>query len=75
MRCGSFAIVYCRPQFVMVIFFDPKAAPADRAWHVQWSSEAPAYGGHGMIDVLCDGVWTIPARCCLLLRAGAEENE
>lgn len=51
------------------------AAPADRAWHVQWSSEAAAYGGHGMIDVLRDGVWTIPARCCLLLGAGAEEKE
>jgi maltooligosyltrehalose trehalohydrolase len=44
------------------------APPADHAWRVAWSSEAPEYGGCGTPDVTHDG-WRIPGHAALVLKA------
>jgi len=43
------------------------APPADTGWRVAWSSEAPAYGGHGTPPVFTRERIAIPARCALFL--------
>ncbi len=36
------------------------APPVGRAWSCRWSSDAPLYGGPGVIEPLCDEGWMIP---------------
>ena len=36
------------------------APPAGRAWSLVWSSDAPAYGGPGVIEPLTETGWVIP---------------
>jgi len=44
------------------------APPRDKVWHVHWSSEDPAYGGHGlpMLSPTMEG-WCFPGGCAVLL--------
>jgi maltooligosyltrehalose trehalohydrolase len=41
------------------------APPADRSWTTRWSSESPAYGGHGTSPVETRQGWMIPGSCAL----------
>jgi maltooligosyltrehalose trehalohydrolase len=43
------------------------APPEGHSWSVQWASEHPRYGGHGMAPLTEDN-WRIPAECTLVLR-------
>jgi maltooligosyltrehalose trehalohydrolase len=46
------------------------APPLGRTWQLQWASEDPRYGGHGVIaPVSADGRWRIPAECAAVLHA------
>jgi maltooligosyltrehalose trehalohydrolase len=45
---------------------EPLLAPPDgHRWRLSWSSEAPAYGGHGTPDIDTDVNWRMPAGCAL----------
>jgi maltooligosyltrehalose trehalohydrolase len=46
------------------------AGPADADWHVEWSSENPAYGGGGTPTLRPQGTWLIPGDAALVLRPG-----
>jgi maltooligosyltrehalose trehalohydrolase len=43
------------------------APPANAAWRLRWSSEAPEYGGQGAPPVDPDGVWIVLGRSAMLL--------
>ncbi|MBS0659321.1 MAG: DUF3459 domain-containing protein [Verrucomicrobia bacterium] len=45
------------------------APPRGRAWKVLWSSEDPAYGGHGTPPPVCGPVFQLPAESVLFLAA------
>jgi len=56
--------------------FDPAADPLfapvlGQNWRLHWSSEAPRYGGGGILDPLSDEIWRLPGRAALLLAPGA----
>lgn len=44
------------------------APPAGCAWHVQWSSEHPDYGGTGTPRVVGDDGWRIPGHAAIVLK-------
>ena len=49
------------------------APPLGKAWRLQWASEDPRYGGHGVIaPVSSEGRWRIPAECAVVLNATSE---
>lgn len=49
---------------------EPLLAPPDgHEWQTMWTSEAPEYGGMGMLPVANDGGWTIFAEAAVALRA------
>jgi maltooligosyltrehalose trehalohydrolase len=56
----------CRNSFAEPLL----APPAERDWHVRWSSEDPAYGGGGTPDLWPRGVWTIPGDSAIVLAPG-----
>jgi maltooligosyltrehalose trehalohydrolase len=43
------------------------APPAGYDWHLEWSSEWPAYGGCGSFPPDRFGAWHVPGECTLLL--------
>lgn len=46
---------------------EPLLAPAkDSAWKLIWSTDAPRYGGPGVIDSLANVRWTLPPHCAML---------
>jgi maltooligosyltrehalose trehalohydrolase len=48
------------------------APPRDRRWEVEWGSEDPRYGGHGVAPPVEDGgrgPWRLQAHCAVLLTA------
>jgi maltooligosyltrehalose trehalohydrolase len=48
------------------------APPRDGCWVVEWSSEDPRYGGHGVAPPVVDGgrgPWRLQANCAVLLTA------
>ena len=48
---------------------EPLLAPTEyHGWRVEWSSEAPEYGGGGTPTVETSSGWRLPARSTLLLR-------
>jgi maltooligosyltrehalose trehalohydrolase len=51
---------------------EPLLAPPDgRVWAVEWSSEAPIYGGGGTPSIETDKGWCVPGHAAVLLTAGA----
>jgi maltooligosyltrehalose trehalohydrolase len=36
------------------------ASPTGQSWHLVWSSDAPRYGGPGIVDPRQDGRWILP---------------
>ena len=49
---------------------EPLLAPPDEyEWQTMWTSEAPEYGGMGMLPVANDNGWTIYAEAAVALRA------
>jgi maltooligosyltrehalose trehalohydrolase len=51
------------------------APPLGRTWQMQWASEDPRYGGHGVIvPVSDDGRWRIPAECAVVMHASARRT-
>jgi maltooligosyltrehalose trehalohydrolase len=44
------------------------APPAGLGWQMQWSSEAPLYGGAGTPDPIPGGEWHIPGHAAILLK-------
>jgi maltooligosyltrehalose trehalohydrolase len=44
------------------------APPDDYEWETMWTSEAPEYGGMGMLPVVTDEGWTIFAEAAVALR-------
>ena len=45
------------------------APPDDYEWETMWTSDAPGYGGMGMLPVATDEGWTIYAEATVALRA------
>src|SRR5205814_8588032 len=45
------------------------APPDDYEWETMWTSDAPEYGGMGMLPVATDEGWTIYAEATVALRA------
>jgi maltooligosyltrehalose trehalohydrolase len=46
---------------------EPLLAPAkDSAWKLIWSTDAPRYGGPGVIDPLANVRWTLPPHSAML---------
>jgi maltooligosyltrehalose trehalohydrolase len=55
-------------------FFSPApepllAPPDEHEWQTMWTSEAPEYGGMGMLPVANHNGWTIFAEAAVALRA------
>ena len=49
---------------------EPLLAPPDgRTWHLLWSSDAPEYGGPGVIEPLTETGWVIPGESAALYSA------
>ena len=45
------------------------APPPDARWVLQWSSEAPAYGGFGVAAIDPNGIWKLPAGAAMFFRS------
>ena len=45
------------------------APPLSHEWQIMWSSESPQYGGVGMLRLITNSGWTIPAEAAVALRA------
>jgi maltooligosyltrehalose trehalohydrolase len=64
-------IVNLGPELTGRSFAEPLLGPpANRDWHVYWSSEDPRYGGWGTRDIWIEGQCSIPAECALVLKPG-----
>jgi maltooligosyltrehalose trehalohydrolase len=50
------------------------AAPLDKRWKMQWSSDAPRYGGSGSA-VLNTKQWRVPGHAATLLQAIAVDDD
>jgi maltooligosyltrehalose trehalohydrolase len=48
------------------------APPVDMDWAVRWSSQDPAYDGHGTPELFPDGCWSLPAESALVLAPGPQ---
>ena len=44
------------------------APPSDYEWEILWTSESPRYGGPGVVEVVTDEKWLLPAEAAVLLR-------
>lgn len=54
---------------------EPLLAPAEGwRWRLQWSSEAPDYGGTGVAEQFDEGGWRLPGHCALLLFAVPQDT-
>lgn len=51
------------------------APPSGRAWSFRWSSDAPVYGGPGVIEPLTETGWKIPGGAAVLYAAGDAASE
>jgi maltooligosyltrehalose trehalohydrolase len=51
------------------------APPGDSGWTVQWSSDAPAYGGLGESPLHDHPVWRLGAESAMLLRPGRPSHD
>jgi maltooligosyltrehalose trehalohydrolase len=56
---------------------EPLLAPIEgRVWRLLWSSEAPRYGGAGIVPLDPQGIWRFPGQAAIVLipqDAGANE--
>jgi len=43
------------------------APPLDRRWELRWSSDAPDYGGPGVIPIETKGTWIVPAHAAIVM--------
>ncbi len=43
------------------------APPSDCEWEILWTSESPRYGGPGVVEVVTDEKWLLPAEAAVLL--------
>jgi maltooligosyltrehalose trehalohydrolase len=60
-------IVNLGPQLHRPSFAEPLLAPPPGCeWHVQWSSDDPAYDGCGTPDLWPDGTWSIPPEVAIV---------
>lgn len=48
------------------------APPADKGWHILWSSESPRYGGGSTHPLETDQGWSIPGEATVVLKATNE---
>ena len=44
------------------------APPSNCEWEVLWTSESPRYGGPGVVGIVTDEKWLLPAEAAVLLR-------
>jgi maltooligosyltrehalose trehalohydrolase len=51
------------------------ASPARGPWRVLWSSEAPRYGGEGVVPPDTEAGWTIRGESATLLGPSSDDNE
>ena len=51
------------------------APPAGAGWHVLWTSEALAYGGHGIAPPDTDAGWLVPGHATVLLAPDHEHRQ
>lgn len=51
------------------------APPSGHAWSFRWSSDAPIYGGPGVIEPLTDTGWSIPGGAAVLYASVPEAPE
>jgi maltooligosyltrehalose trehalohydrolase len=64
-------VVNFGPDLLRPSYAEPLLAPPPNAdWVCRWSSEDPAYGGHGTPDLWPDGCWVIPSETALVLSPG-----
>jgi maltooligosyltrehalose trehalohydrolase len=47
---------------------EPLLAPVEgHSWRLLWSSEAPRYGGAGIVPLDPEGIWRIPGKAAVIL--------
>ena len=64
-------VVNLGPDLLRPSYAEPLLAPPSNAdWMCRWSSDDPAYGGHGTPDLWPDGCWVIPSESALVLSPG-----
>jgi maltooligosyltrehalose trehalohydrolase len=51
------------------------AAPPDESWHLVWSSDAPRYGGPGIVEPHQDGKWMLPGFSAMFLSSQQPAGE
>ena len=51
------------------------APPLGRSWSFRWSSDAPVYGGPGVIEPLTETGWKMPGGAAVLYAAGDAASE
>jgi len=74
-RDDRLVIVNLGPDLTRGSFAEPLIAPpAGADWALRWSSEDPAYGGHGTPATWPDGCWSIAAESTLVLSPGPKRS-
>jgi maltooligosyltrehalose trehalohydrolase len=54
---------------------EPLLAPVEgHPWRLLWSSEAPRYGGAGIVPLNPDGIWRIPGHAAIILIPDGETS-
>ena len=61
-------VVNLGPDLTLPVVPEPLLAPPPgQTWQVRWSSEAPAYGGLGVVHVEANPGWELPSESAVLL--------
>jgi maltooligosyltrehalose trehalohydrolase len=51
------------------------APPAEQVWEVQWSSEAPGYGGSGTAPVDSGEGWRVPGHAAVVMSPAPQKGK
>ncbi len=52
---------------------EPLLAPVEgHGWRLLWSSEAPRYGGGGIVPLDPEGIWRLPGQAAVILAPDGE---
>ena len=55
---------------------EPLLAPVeDHGWRLLWSSEAPRYGGAGIVPLDPEGIWRLPGQTAIILAPEGEDTK
>lgn len=69
--CDRLLIVNLGGDVVLDPAPEPLLAPVEgHRWQLLWSSEAPRYGGAGIVPIDPDGIWRLPGQGAIVLAPG-----